>query len=469
MSEQPVPPESRAESLGPSHPVDPVDPADSEAKGPLPAGDDLAAPSPPGIGPAEDDPDWKRRIGLFLGAQTISLFGSSIVQYAILWHLTLVLKAGWVIMLYSLVAFVPQAIVSLFGGTLADRMNRRTVIVVSDSAIALVTLGLAAAMSLGRADLWLILLAVAVRSIGQGFQQPAVGALLPQLVPASQLMRVNGINQTITSAMALLSPVVAGAVYGWGGLVPTFWLDVVTALIGVGIVLTIPVATIRTGAESGASFTRDLVEGVRYAFGHRTIAWILVLYTVIFTLVVAPSFLTPLFIARVFSEEVWPLTASEVAFSAGMLLGGALIATIAARWNHSRMLLVSCLSFGLLSAAFGLTPLLGTGPGLWAIFALMFLLAVAIPFFSAPVMTILQTSVEPEFMGRVFSVTNIVAVLAMPAGMLVLGPLADRVPIEWIFLVTGLVAFAFTAISFAAAPGREVLARHSAPTVPPAE
>lgn len=117
----------------------------------LPAESTEAAPHP---SPTEDEfPAWKHRVGLFLGAQAISLFGSSIVQYAILWHLTLTLKQGWVIMLYSVVAFVPQAIVSFFGGTLADRMNRKTVIVVSDSVIALVTLGLAAWMAVGEASL----------------------------------------------------------------------------------------------------------------------------------------------------------------------------------------------------------------------------------------------------------------------------------------------------------------------------
>lgn len=187
----------------------------------------------------------------------------------------------------------------------------------------------------GEASLWLILAAVTIRSIGQGFQQPAVSALLPAgaVRPAHAHQRI---NQTIASAM-VPPPVVAGAVYGWGGLILTFWIDVVTAVIGVGIVLTIPVATVRSGAEAGTSFTRDLVEGIRYAFGHRTIAWILVVYTVIFTLVVAPSFLTPLFIAKDFTDAVWPLTATELAFSAGMLLGGILISSVGAKWNQSRM------------------------------------------------------------------------------------------------------------------------------------
>lgn len=407
--------------------------------------------------PAETDPHWKRRVTLFLIAQAISLFGSSIVQYAIMWYLTLTLKTGWVITLYAVVAFVPQAILSLFGGTLADRMNRRTVIAVSDSIIALVTLGLAVAMIAGETSLWLIYGAVFIRSVGAGFQQPAVGALLPQLTPTSQLMRVNGINQTINSAMALLSPVIAGAVYGWGGLVPTFWIDVVTALIGVGIVLTIPVATVRSGGEDRKSFAHDLMDGLRYVAGHRTILWLMVLYTVIFTLIVAPNFMVPLMIARDFTDAVWPLTVMETSFSAGMALGGLAIATFAVKWNQSRMLLYSCGSFGLLSAALGLTPFLGTTVGLFALFVLMFIIALLIPFFSAPVMTLVQTTVEQTYMGRVFSLINIVAVLGMPIGMIAFGPLADRFSIQWIFIISGIIAFGFTVVSFMAEPGREVL------------
>ena len=137
-----------------------------------------------------------------------------------------------------------------------------------------------------------------------------------------------------------------------------------------------------------------------------------------------------------------------------MGIGGILVAILAAKWHQGRMLMVSCLSFGLLGAAFGLTPLLGRTIGLYTMFAIMVVVAIAIPFFSAPVMTLVATTVEPEFMGRVSSLMSIVAVLAMPAGMTVLGPLADRVPIEWIFIATGLAAFVFTV---AAAPGRYVL------------
>ncbi len=395
-------------------------------------------------------------MALFLGSQTISLFGSSIVQYAVMWHLTLTTKAGWVIMLYAVAAFMPQAILSLFGGALADRMNRRTVIVVADTVIAVVTLGLAILMTMGNAGLWMILLAVAIRSVGQGFQSPAVAALIPQLTPPSQLMRINGLNQSIQSAMALLAPAVGGAIYAWGGLVPTFWVDVVTALIGVGIMLTIPVATVRSAANLDSSLIADLRDGLRYVYHHRKVAWLLVLFAVIFTLVVAPSFLTPLMLARSFSDEVWLLTVNELVFSLGMALGGISIATIAAAWHQGRMLKTACFIFGVASALLGFTPLLGYTAGLVVFYALGALIAAAIPYFSAPVNTLIQRSVETEYMGRVSSIINVVVTLAMPVGMLAFGPLADIVSVETILVATGVIAVVFVSLAFAAPIGREV-------------
>ena len=150
-----------------------------------------------------------RTVVLFLTGQTISLFGSSLVQYAVMWYLTLQTKSGTVMMAYALFAFLPQGILSLVGGTLADRVSRKALIIVSDGAIALTTLALALVMTMGHTDLWLIYAAVCVRSIGAGFQQPAVGALLPQITPTAHLMRVNSVNTTIQSALALVAPAAA--------------------------------------------------------------------------------------------------------------------------------------------------------------------------------------------------------------------------------------------------------------------
>ncbi|MGO3795729.1 MAG: MFS transporter [Pauljensenia sp.] len=409
------------------------------------------APTDPSA-PSEGDPVWKRRIALFLTGQTVSLFGSSLVQYAVMWYLTLETKSGTVMMAYALFAFLPQALVSLFGGTLADRVNRKVLIISADATIAVTTLGLALAMSAGYRDLWLIYAAVAVRSVGAGFQTPAVAAVIPQLTPQAHLMRVNGINTTIQSAMALLAPAAAGAVFAAGGIIPTFFVDVVTAVIGIAVLAFIAVPTVRSATAEASSYLTDLVQGVRYTFGNRVVRWLMTVYGIIFVLTVAPSFLTPLMVTRTFGDEVWMLTALEIAFSVGMTLAGAAVSIWFTRRSRQHMILVACVCFGLLSIALGLST------NLWVFYAFMFLTGVAVPFFSTPSMTLLQEKVEPEYMGRVFSFVSIVFAVGMPLGMLVFGPLADRVSVESLLVAAGIITLVVVGVAFSIPDGRRALA-----------
>src|SRR5690606_15824690 len=254
------------------------------------------------------------------------LFGSMIVQYAVMWYVTFATQSGLAIALYAVAAFLPQGIVSIFGGVVADRMNRRVLVIIADTSIAAVTLVLALAMANGITDLWVILLAVGARSIGAGFQTPAVSAMIPQIVPADQLMRVNGVFGSIQSAMALLAPAAAGAVFGIFGIVPVFFIDVVTAVIGVGFLLFVSVPTLASVASKTTSYREDLVGGFRYIWAHKVVRWLLGVFAIIFLLTVAPSFITPLLIARTFGTEVWMVTVLEIAFSVGMTLGGVLVA-----------------------------------------------------------------------------------------------------------------------------------------------
>ena len=374
---------------------------------------------------AADMPNWKKRVAIFMTGQTISMFGSFLVQYAIMWHLTLTTKSGVVLALAAVFGFLPQAIVSVFAGVWADRVNRRTMIIISDSTIALSTLGLAFLMLSGVNDLWLIFLVMAVRSVGAGVQMPAVSALLPQIVPTDKLMRVNGINSSIQSAMGLLAPVAAAAVYATWSIVPIFFIDVVTAIIGVGLLLTITVPSLdRVHAGEKPSYFTDLKDGMNYIFTHELVRWVMGVFAIVFLLAVAPSNLSPLLIARNFGTEVWKLTVAEVLFSVGMALGGVLLATFATKLNRVTMILSTSVIFGILSIGLGLAP------NLIVFSILFFVIGVAVPSFYTSAMTMLQETVEPERQGRVFGFVGIVISVAMPLGMAVLGPLADVVPVE---------------------------------------
>ena len=224
---------------------------------------------PPSTGqPEQPTPDpsvlehWKRNVALFLTGQTVSLFGSMIVQYAVMWYVTIETKSGLAVALYAVAAFLPQGLVSIFGGVLADRVNRRILVMTADGIIAAATLVLAILMMSGITDLWIIVLAVAIRSLGAGVQTPAVTAMIPQLTPPDQLMRINGIFGTIQSAMMLLAPAAAGVVFGLFGIVPVFFIDVVTAVIGIGILFFV---TVRPSPRSP---TRPRATAKTWSKGH---------------------------------------------------------------------------------------------------------------------------------------------------------------------------------------------------------
>lgn len=395
---------------------------------------------------------WKRDVVVFLSGQTASMFGSMLVQYAIMWYLALETKSGAVLALSIVFGMIPQAIVSIFGGVWADRLNRKALIVAADASIAVTTLALALLMLAGYAELWLFYLTLAIRSAGAGIQQPAVMALIPQVVPTEHLIRVNGIFQSIQSGILLVAPAVAAAVLAQSDIVSIFFIDVVTAAIGITMLLTIAVPTIRTAATAGQGYFADLVAGVKYTFSHALVRWLLVLFAIIFLLAVTPSMLTPLMVVRSFGEEEWKLAANEIAFSAGMILGGIAIAVWGGFRNRVVTMIAACLMFGAMTVAIGFTT------NLWVFLTLMLIVGIAVPFFSTPSTTLLQERVEPEYQGRVFSFVGIVMAVAAPIGMIVMGPLADVVAVESLMVVAGALTFVVVVIAVALPSGRRAIA-----------
>ena len=373
-----------------------------------------------------------KKVAIFLAGQTITTFGSFLVQYAIMWHLTLETKSGLVLALAAVFGFLPQAIVSVFAGVWADRVNRKMMIIVSDATIALATLGLALLMSSGVDDLWLIFLVMAVRSVGAGVQMPAVSAILPQIVPADQLMRVNGINSSIQSSLGLLAPVAAAGVYSAMSLTGILLIDVATAIVGLTLLGFVSVPTLaRVASSDKPSYFADLREGIRYIFGNDLVRWVMAIFGLVFLLIVAPSNLSPLMVARNFGSEVWMLTALEISFGVGMLIGGVLVAVLASKLDRLSAMISSSILFGLLAIGMGFTT------NLFVFYGLFFIVGVAVPAFSTSAMTLLQETVEPERQGRVFGFVGIVMAVAMPLGMAVLGPLADIFPVEALLIITG--------------------------------
>ena len=413
---------------------------------------------------SESMPGWKKKVTVFLVGQTITTFGSLLVQYALLWHLTLTTKSGVVLALAAVFGFLPQAIVSIFAGVWADRVNRKVMIILSDSTIALATLGLAFFMLSGVDDLWLVFLVMAVRSVGAGIQMPAISALIPQIVPTDKLMRVNGINSSVQSSLLIIGPVAAAGIYSTVSLAAILFVDVVTAVIGLSLLATIAVPTLsRAASNDKPSYFTDLKEGLNYIFSHDLVRWVMVIYSIVFLLVVAPSNLSPLMLVRTFGGDVWLLTVLELSFGIGMVAGGALMAIFASKMDRLGLMVGTSILFGVLAVVMGFTT------NLILFYTLFFLIGLAVPAFSTSSMTLLQETVEPERQGRVFGFVGIVMAVAMPLGMAVLGPLADIVSVEILLIATGALTVLIAVVAVLLPAGKRAIAAAHASTGPDTE
>lgn len=184
--------------------------------------------------------------------QTLSLFGSSVVQYAIIWYLVLRSNSGMVMTGAMVAAALPQAIVSVFGGVWADRWNRKLLVMLPDAVIAAVTICLSASMAVGWGDTGLILVVLVIRSVGGGIQTPAVQSFIPQIVPEAWLLRVNAVNGTLQTAISIASPAIAAALVNLMPLWMIMLVDVSTAIVGIGFVALIRLddARLRRPGES---------------------------------------------------------------------------------------------------------------------------------------------------------------------------------------------------------------------------
>lgn len=380
---------------------------------------------------------WKRNIILFLSSQTLSLFGSMLVQYAIMWYVTLTTESGVMMTISIVCGFLPAFFLSPFAGVWADRYNRKMLIIMADSMIAISTLILAILFFLGYDSLVLLFVMSAIRAIGAGIQTPAVGAILPQIVPKEQLTKVNGTNGSIQAFVMLLSPMLAGALLSVASIEVIFLIDVVTAAIAVFtllIFLKIPLHAKAAQAQT-TSYLSDLKLGYTYIKNHEFLKKFFVFFAFFFVLVAPAAFLTPLQVARTFGNAVWRLTAIEMAFALGMIAGGIIIASWGGFKNKMHTMTLATLMMAVCTVAFGVVPVF------WAYLIFMGIVGISMPIFNTPSMVLLQEKVEEDYLGRVFGVLGMISSSMMPLGMLIFGPLSDVVKIEWLLIGTGILLF----------------------------
>jgi MFS transporter, DHA3 family, macrolide efflux protein len=147
--------------------------------------------------------NWKTRFFTIWVGQAISLLGSQIVQFALIWWLTRTTGSATVLAMASLAGLLPQIILGPLAGALVDRWNRKITMMVADGLVALATLALVVLFFTGLVEIWHVFGLMFIRSIGGSFQWPAMQASTSLMVPKKHLARIQGMNQTLNGSMSI--------------------------------------------------------------------------------------------------------------------------------------------------------------------------------------------------------------------------------------------------------------------------
>jgi DHA3 family macrolide efflux protein-like MFS transporter len=329
---------------------------------------------------------------------------------------------------------LPTFFISPFGGVWADRYNRKLLINLSDGGIAAVTLIMALLYANGVTSVWLLFICIIVRSVGQGIQTPAVTSLIPQIVPEENLAKFNGLHGTVHSIVMLVSPMAGGAVLSLAPIQVLMFIDVVTAIVGIVMLVFAVTVPNPVGAEFfKKSYFEDIKSGLSYIKSNKMLLSFFI-FNILFNLLIVPlAVMTPLHVARTWGDAYWMLTVNESIFCVGMMIGGGVIAVWGGFKHKNRTMTFANAWLGLTSIVMGLMT------NFWVYAVFMGLCGLSLPLFNAPMTTVMQTKVSPEYMGRVFAVTTMISTIAMPIGSVIFAPLGEvgRVPIGVLLIITG--------------------------------
>jgi DHA3 family macrolide efflux protein-like MFS transporter len=392
---------------------------------------------------------WAARFFTIWTGQAFSLVGSSLVQFALIWWLTQKTGSATILATVSLVALLPQIVLGPFVGALVDRWNRRIIMIVADSGIALATGVLMYLFATGQVQVWHIYAISLLRSLGGAFHYPSMSASTSLMVPEKHLARVAGANQLLQGLVTIFAPPLGALLIS---IMPTqivLAIDIATAMLAVLPLFFISIpqpaaqAAQANGTASKTSYWQDLRAGFLYVVQWPGLFGVILLAMMLNFLLSPSSSLLPLLIMREFGGGAQELAWAESAFGIGIILGGITLSA----WGGFKRRIITSFS-GVIGIGVGVI-LTGLAPAgfFWLILAANFVLGFTQVFANGPLSAIFQSAIAHEMQGRVFSLISAGATAMMPLSLLVAGPVADALGIRVWYVFGGAVCILMTVVA----------------------
>jgi DHA3 family macrolide efflux protein-like MFS transporter len=384
--------------------------------------------------------NWKLPFFTIWTGQQVSWLGSAVAGFALVWWLTETTGSATMLAVGTLLTMLPGIILGPFVGALVDRWNRRLVMLVADSIVALFSAWLAVLFWTGAIETWHVYTIMFVRAVGGAFHWPAMTASTSLMVPQEHLGRVAGLNQTIGGAVNIISPPLGA--YLLSILPPhgIMAIDVLTAIFAIVPLFFVHIpqpekAVAAQGPQAKPTLWTDMRQGLRYVMGWPGLLGICLLATLLNLSIMPAMSLMPLLIVEHFGGDALQLGWMNSAWGVGLVVGGLLLSVWGGLKKRIVTMLAGIVGLGVGVLTIGLTP------------ATIFPLALAAFFIGAMMnalcngsaFALLQQVVAPEMQGRVFALVNAVCNMATPFSLAIAGPLADAVGIRALYVAGGVV------------------------------
>lgn len=390
-----------------------------------------------------DNIPWKNRFFTIWGGQALSIIGSQLVQFALIWYLTIQTGSATVLATASLVGLLPNVILGPFIGTLVDRWDRRHIMLISDTVITLASMGLAVLFALDAVAVWHVYVVMFIRALFGAFHSNAMTASTSLMVPVEHLTRIQGVNQMLNGGLNVISAPLGAMLLSVLPMQGILAIDVVSALFAIVPLLFVripqPERRSNTGdgaIENGGQETvwQGVKAGLRYV-----ISWpgllIVSLMTVGINFAIIPAFsLMPLLVKEFFGGSAVHLGWIEAAVGIGIFVGGGVLSAWGGFKRNIVTSMLGLMGLGLGTLVFAVTP----ATALWLAVVGALFVGIMLPLTNGPFYAMIQTIVAPDMQARVFSLLSSVGAAMVPIGLLVAGPVADRFSIQVWFLFSGL-------------------------------
>jgi DHA3 family macrolide efflux protein-like MFS transporter len=361
--------------------------------------------------------------------QVVSLLGTGMTQFALTIWAWQVTGQATALALVGFFGYFPRIVLTPLAGALADRWNRKALMIASDLAAGLATVAIFILHRVGALQIWHLFAAAAFSGAFGSFQFPAYQASISLMLPKEQYTRANTMLGLAHSISSVFAPMAAGALLAFIGIGGILTIDIVTFTFAVGTLL---IAAIpqpeahHVAAANRRNLLADCLFGFRYVAASRSLSGLLLLYFALnFLMTSSGAVLSPMILARTGNDELI-LGAVQMVFGISGIVGGALVSI----WGGPKRKMLALFVAILVTSLLGHVVLgLGRNPLVWGIGA--FLTTLLLPMGNGASHAIWQSKIPPHLQGRVFSARILIGQIGGAVAIPLAGLLADRAFEPW--------------------------------------